>query len=97
MGWVVFLDFGDSQRSKALEWRMSSESVISYRPCRRARHEVPLEAAGRLKFCDLSDQMALFAKNQVQYVALDFTPPEFSSAASRRAWLLHQLSQLRSW
>ena len=96
LGWSVFLIFADSQRINALQWRMSSRATVSYSSCGRVAHEVPLEAGG-LKFCDFYDSIALFAKDKVEYSVLDFTPPESSSGASRRAWLLRQLSQLRSW
>ncbi len=54
MGWTVFLMFGDSQQSEALEWWMSSERPISYTDCFHIMHEVPLEAAGGLRFCELA-------------------------------------------
>jgi hypothetical protein len=95
LGWNLFLMFGDSQQIEALQWRVGSRGAINYTVCLRIEKGVALEAPGGLRFCDLGGFEALFTKDQVQYDVADYSPTESPPTASRRAWLIRQLSNLR--
>ncbi|MGA2531005.1 MAG: hypothetical protein ABSG36_17835 [Acidimicrobiales bacterium] len=96
LGWTVFLDFGNAQRIETLTWRIDSDLAVPTAPCHGAPGQVWLEAGG-LRFCDVGDSILFFANDHVQYMVVDYSPPQRSAAATRRVWLMRQLDNLRSW